>query len=139
MTRNILNRRYLDHKNTAKGRDIQFLLSFEQWLEIWTRSKHLSKRGRGPGKYVMARKGDRGPYAIGNVQIILWERNMAERKMPCGEYNARSKLTVWDVLKIRAEFIPRSRTNGIVALAKKYNTPFQNIYLILKRKTWTHI
>lgn len=59
-------------------RGIDFLLSYEEWLGIWVASGKLSKRGRGKNKYVMARFGDKGPYAVGNVKIITSSKNLSE-------------------------------------------------------------
>lgn len=52
-----------------------FTLTYRQWLCIWTTSGHWHERGNRPGQYVMARKGDRGAYACGNVYIITNEQN----------------------------------------------------------------
>src|SRR5258706_1578724 len=71
-------KKYRDHKADAKRRGIQFLLSFDGWMKIWLDSGHWNKRGRGRGKYHMARFGDKGPYAIGNVKIITHEENSKE-------------------------------------------------------------
>lgn len=43
-------------------------MTFGQWLEIWQRSGHLHKRG--VHGYVMARRGDKGPYSVENVDIV---------------------------------------------------------------------
>ena len=66
---------YRLHKYNAKRRDIPFLFMFEEWLKIWTDSGHLHKRGPRRGQYVMARFGDKGPYSVGNVQIIMATQN----------------------------------------------------------------
>lgn len=55
-------------KNNAARRGIQWELSLWQWWTIWRESGHWEQRGRGQG-YVMARKSDEGPYAVGNVYI----------------------------------------------------------------------
>lgn len=82
--------RYRDHKHNAKMKGIGFELSFEQWLEIWKASGHLAERGRRRGQYVMARLGDRGPYAIDNVKIISHEQNIKERRFTPQELARRS-------------------------------------------------
>jgi hypothetical protein len=64
-------------RRNAERRGIEFCLSFEWWCEIWRR--HFSKRGRNRGQYVMARRGDRGPYRLGNVKIITIEENSREQ------------------------------------------------------------
>jgi hypothetical protein len=72
--------RFRSHIRGAVQRGIPFLMTFEQWWSIWQQSGNWHERGRGNGKYVMARFADRGPYAVGNVKIILWEENNAERE-----------------------------------------------------------
>lgn len=65
-------------KAVAKARNILFLLTFDEWLKIWINSGHLPERGRGKGKYCMARPGDVGPYSVDNVKIILFGDNTRE-------------------------------------------------------------
>jgi hypothetical protein len=55
----------------ADERGIEFNLTFREWLDVWTKSRKLSLRGVGAGKYCMSRHGDVGPYALGNVKIVL--------------------------------------------------------------------
>ena len=75
---------YACQKFAAKRRRIAFLLTFEEWLKIWKASKRLPQRGRRYGQYCMARYGDKGPYAVGNVRIILNEHNHEEQVKPTG-------------------------------------------------------
>ena len=69
---------FYSQRHSAGIRGIEFLLTFEEWLKIWADSGHLRERGRGLGKYCMARYGDIGPYAVGNVKIILFGENTSE-------------------------------------------------------------
>jgi hypothetical protein len=73
-----LRRAFSHHKASAKWRGIPFRLTFEEWLDIWTSSGHLSERGCRVGEYVMARLGDRGAYELGNVQIITNTENLRQ-------------------------------------------------------------
>lgn len=73
-----LTEAYRQQKNQAKARGIEWLLSFLQWIAIWQESGKLSMRGRGSGRYVMSRKGDCGPYAVGNVFIQTANANSRE-------------------------------------------------------------
>lgn len=70
-----LRKQFGCHKGDAKRRGIAFLLTFDEWLGIWKTSGRLKQRGHGRGRYVMARRGDRGGYEMGNVEIILFEEN----------------------------------------------------------------
>ncbi len=67
--------RYARARNNARQRGIEWLFTFDEWLEVWTSSGHYSERGRGPGCYQMARFGDCGPYAPWNVAIVRMEAN----------------------------------------------------------------
>lgn len=71
----------------ARHRDIDFLLTFEEWCAIWNTSGKWEQRGGAQGQYVMARKGDVGPYSIGNVRICLArENNKEQAEWLCGRY-----------------------------------------------------
>lgn len=63
-------------ERNALARGIPFLLSFEQWLSIWTESGKLDQRGRGADKFCMCRFGDYGPYEVGNVFIGTGRENV---------------------------------------------------------------
>ena len=66
---------YLLQRQAAKKRGIDWMLSFEQWLSVWMASGKWDDRGCGVGKYCMSRRGDVGPYAIGNVFIQSSQQN----------------------------------------------------------------
>lgn len=100
-----LRRRYIEHKNNARGRGIVFLLTFEQWQAIWLESGRWQMRGSRKGQYVMARPGDRGAYEIGNVIICPAEENRAERNRNyalSGEKNGAFGKDYWSDLSTEA-------------------------------------
>lgn len=61
-------RAWASQRQNAKRRGIGWELTLWDWWQIWHRSGKWEQRGRGQG-YVMARVGDDGPYAIGNIYI----------------------------------------------------------------------
>lgn len=61
---------------SALERGIAFDLSFSQWWMLWEPHYHL--RGVRSGQMVMARNGDSGPYALGNVTIKTARANHRE-------------------------------------------------------------
>lgn len=67
--------RYARARNNALQRGVEWLFSFDEWLEVWKESGHYHERGRGAGLYQMARLGDCGPYAKWNVRIVRMEAN----------------------------------------------------------------
>ena len=67
---------YRMQKSNARTRKINFLLTFEQWLELWNASGKLEQRGRGAAKYCMCSNGDVGPYEVGNVFIGTGRENV---------------------------------------------------------------
>lgn len=74
LTHNSTSRAYAQQKKNSGERGIEFLLTFPQWWAVWQKSGKWSQRGRGQG-YVMARTGDVGPYAVGNVYICTQSQN----------------------------------------------------------------
>ena len=62
-------------KNAINDRGIPFLLTFEEWWDIWQKSGHWEERGPHIGQYCMSRYGDLGPYVVGNVFIQLTTQN----------------------------------------------------------------
>lgn len=69
---------YFNQRHKASDRGIDFDLTLPQWWEIWEQSGKWEMRGRGKGRYCMARHGDAGPYGVGNVYITTNDRNAAE-------------------------------------------------------------
>lgn len=65
--------KYEVQKATTKRRGIKWALTFKQWWTIW--EPHWHNRGRNASNYVMARKGDVGPYSVGNVYITTASEN----------------------------------------------------------------
>lgn len=70
-------RKFLRQRQNAKGRGIEFLLTFAEWWQIWQQSGHWDERGRGQG-YVMARWADDGPYSADNVYICTSGQNFSD-------------------------------------------------------------
>lgn len=66
----------------ASRRGIEFLLTFEEWLKVWKDSGHIHERGKFKHQYCMARHGDCGAYAVGNVSIITMEENKRQQRNP---------------------------------------------------------
>lgn len=78
MRKQSYRRMYHIQRNNARRRGISWKITYIQWRSIWARSGHWHERGRGLGEYVMARFGDKGPYAPNNVKIILATENLLE-------------------------------------------------------------
>jgi hypothetical protein len=70
--------RFRLHKNNAARRGIEFRLTFDQWLTWWKETGHYDERGRTTGAYVMARKGDKGAYELGNIECLLGADNIRQ-------------------------------------------------------------
>lgn len=50
--------RFKQQRWRALARGIEWELTFDEWLSIWTASGHFAERGKRAGQYVMGRKGD---------------------------------------------------------------------------------
>lgn len=72
-------RAFAQQRKSADRRGIGWELTLWQWWIIWQKSGHWQERGRGQG-YVMCRKGDLGPYAIGNVFIAKAIENSSNKR-----------------------------------------------------------
>ena len=66
--------RFVEHKKNARLRGVEFVMSFDEWWTIW--EPHWE--GRGVGKLVMCRTGDKGAYEVGNVRIDSQSNNAKE-------------------------------------------------------------
>lgn len=69
--------KFRQQRSSAKARGVEWLMTFEEWWSVWEASGCWHLRGHRDGQYVMGRHGDAGPYAIGNVSIILSNENHA--------------------------------------------------------------
>lgn len=69
---------FADQRRKAKGRGIPFLLDFHVWQWLWLASGKFDQRGNRADNFVMARKGDSGPYAVGNVFFQTVAENAKE-------------------------------------------------------------
>lgn len=67
---------YRSQRNNAGTREIPWELSIGQYAAIWMLSGKWNYRGRHRGEYVMARFLDTGPYAWGNVEIVVSSDNI---------------------------------------------------------------
>lgn len=69
--------KYRSHRRRAIRRGVGFEMTLPEWWEIWRNSGCWEKRGVHHGEYVMCRKGDIGPYAVGNVFVDLATENIS--------------------------------------------------------------
>ena len=69
--------KYLQHKENANTRGVEFELTLTEWTHIWTASGYFSERGIGANKYCMCRINDTGAYAVGNVYIETNKHNVS--------------------------------------------------------------
>jgi hypothetical protein len=70
-------RAYSHQRTAAMGaRGIEWKLTLPEWWTIWTLSGHWHERGVGRG-YHMCRRGDVGPYVVGNVFIAPGVENLS--------------------------------------------------------------
>lgn len=75
----IAHQRFCEQRMRANQRKIGWELSFADWWEIWSESGLWHMRGRQhANSAVMARRGDIGPYSVGNVYIITLSDNFVE-------------------------------------------------------------
>jgi hypothetical protein len=83
--------RFRQHRQSAKGRNIEFRLTFEEWCDIWEKSGHWTERGKKKGQYVMSRYNDIGAYEVGNVFIQQSGENVSQARAIKGATNKGMK------------------------------------------------
>jgi hypothetical protein len=130
--------RYHQHKSNARTHGTEFLLTFEEWFEIWEKSGHLHERGRCRGQYQMARKGDKGPYAIGNVKIITVTENRLEVVLTDASRRKRSKLMRGNTRKLgKIESLETRKKKSLAKLGNKYTLGYKHSKAT--KKKWSQI
>ena len=70
---------YCSHRNSARRRGIAFEFTLEQWCAWWRFDNRWANRGRKRDQYVMARRGDTGPYSMANVYLATQGQNQRDR------------------------------------------------------------
>jgi hypothetical protein len=90
-----LRKDFTNHRANAKRRGIAFEISYPEWLELWIASGKLTARGRGRGKFVMARHGDKGSYSAENCSIVEWLENLREPQAVEAKREACSIRMTW--------------------------------------------
>jgi hypothetical protein len=70
--------RFKQQARQAKQRGLGWEFTFEAWQQMWLDSGKLHLRGKGTGKFVMARRGDVGPYSESNCFICSFEQNIRD-------------------------------------------------------------
>ena len=69
---------YRAHRASAKQRGVEFLITFDEWADWWLEDDRWESRGVGRDELVMARFGDVGPYALGNIYCTTSAQNIAD-------------------------------------------------------------
>lgn len=90
---------YSRHRDNATQRGVSFELTFREWWLIWSVSGKWHSRGNRRGDYVMCRKGDVGPYALGNVYIGKFEHNLHDagaKSVIVRKHTARSTVVTFE-------------------------------------------
>lgn len=70
--------KYFDQRQSAAKRGVGWEITLVEWLAVWDESGKWHMRGCRKDQYVMARYGDKGPYKVGNVEIITSSQNVKD-------------------------------------------------------------
>lgn len=136
-------RAWASQKNNANHRNIGWELNLWQWWRIWDESGRWADRGRGAGKYVMARIGDEGPYSVGNVEIMPAMKNNSDAQAIRRAKGLRAwgrKLTIDQVREIRIRYgMGETSLSHIMKMAEDYGVTYQTVYQVASGKTWRGI
>lgn len=64
----------------AARRGIPFLLTIDEWWGWWNEDDRWRRRGAGTERLCMARNGDAGPYALGNIYCATSLQNLEDAR-----------------------------------------------------------
>lgn len=121
--------RYYQHKCNAARRGVEFKLTFEEWLNIW--SDKYDQRGTSINSYVMCRKEDKGAYEVGNVYINTVSHNVTVR--PPEPYRSNCKITKEIADQIREMLKEGAMVKTCAAL---FGISRQSVTDIRMNRTW---
>ena len=133
-------RAYVGHRDGAYYRKIPFSFTFPEWVKWW--EDHLGpdwlkKRGTHKGQYVMARKLDKGPYSVENVECLLHEDNSRAKgpngTAPRGENIWAAKLTNAEALAIYKDPRPWDEIGTVFKITT------HNVQQIKNGRTWNSV
>lgn len=130
---------YYAQKYAAGQRGIGWEFTFEDWVNWWEEQlgyNWMKKRGCLRGEYVMARKGDKGPYARWNVECKTNTQNHTDKVIngssARGEGHGMVKLTEGQAKEIYLA------PGAFSALARQYGVHRDTIIAIKKGRLWKH-
>lgn len=70
--------KFIRQRCNARRRKIEWLFTFEEWIDKWEQSGKWEQRGRKKDQYVMCRFNDEGPYSYDNTRIDTCNNNNVE-------------------------------------------------------------
>lgn len=77
-----LRDKFYNFKARQRQTRVKVDLTFDQWETWWEETGHLHERGNRPGKWIMHRIDQTGPYSIDNIECVPFEtigKDLAER------------------------------------------------------------
>ena len=119
-----LKLRFREQYCNACRRNILWKLSYEQWLMIWIRSGKLFFRGKKSQEYCMARKGDKGAYEVGNVEIKTNFENQVENALRKTPARTRARKTMYIP---RACIVNGTYYESLSAVAEEYGITHKHV------------
>jgi hypothetical protein len=115
-------RAYDQQRRAAGKRGIGWEFTYPEWRRIWAESGFEHLRGRGRGKYVMARFNDAGPYRANNVVICTCEQNASEAYLHSNALLHQPIGRGWDYLPHRNKSFPYFARYGLNNYIGKFAT-----------------
>jgi len=98
---------------------------------------------RPAGFQINHKSGDKRDNSVGNLEYVTcrenirhgWRTGLYSGDHARGERNVTAKLTADQVRQIRA----MSSTTSLAEVARRYGITMQNVWQIVKRRTWKHV
>lgn len=129
--------KFRQQKNNALARRVPWAITFPQWMQFWIDSGHWDDRARTRDGYVMARRGDTGAYALGNIYITTLAQNVADyqttlkrRGVLCADgWNRLPERSSRVSSKTRTKVARLGKGRGWTRVGDRYQVMLRNKYL----------
>ncbi len=125
--------RFREHRKGARIRNIQFLLTFEEWYEWWLSNgvdRNIPRVNDGD-ILCMCRYNDQGPYALGNIYCASKRQNTADghKSNPYPNGKRKTIQTPFGVFNSKIEAAKALQINTTTVSSRMKRHPTEYYYL----------
>lgn len=141
----ILKKAFQNQRRGSESRKIDFLMSFEEWIDFWLICDRYKHRGAGKNQLQMCRFGDIGPYHRDNVYCASGKENSrinGLRKRPLtDEHWMRRRQGKHGRLRPRAVATPKGHFVSLSDAARHHDLRKSTVHYLVNsaNPNWTYL